>query len=268
MQKHFQYNNSNIFYNVYGEGQPVVLLHGFAEDSSIWNNQTRFLQQSCKLIVPDLPGSGKSGILQKDLITIEDYATCLNNLLEAEDVTGCIVLGHSMGGYIALAFAKLFPQKLAGFGLVNSTGFADSEDKKNTRRKAISFIRENGVYPFIKNSTPALFSNQFKNENKQKVDDLTERGKSFTKEALIQYYEAMISRPDRTAVLKESKVPVLFIIGTEDITAPVDDLLKQVHLPSISFINIIKGVGHMSMLEKPDELNSHLLTFIQETYSL
>jgi pimeloyl-ACP methyl ester carboxylesterase len=264
MEKHFNYYGTNIFYDVYGSGTPVVLLHGFAEDSTIWSEQVSFLQQHCLLIVPDIPGSGRSQLLQKENVTIEDYADVVNALLAFEQIEKCILIGHSMGGYIALAFAEKFPKKLTAFGFVHSTAFADNEDKKNTRRKAIKLIEEYGVYAFLKNSTPNLFSEKYKKEHPERVSDLTEQGKKFSKEALIQYYSAMISRPDRTRVLEKSDVPVLFIIGTEDVAAPLEDLLKQVNLPKVSYINILNDVGHMSMWEKPLELNQHLLQFIAQ----
>jgi pimeloyl-ACP methyl ester carboxylesterase len=267
MEKKFQYQGSEIHYTVVGEGVPVVLLHGFAEDSTIWTEQIPILQQNCQLLVPDLPGSGKSKLLTKENVTIEDYAECINALLGFENITKCILLGHSMGGYIAIGFAEMYPDKLAAFGFIHSTAFADSEDKKITRRKAIELIEEFGVYPFLKNTTPNLFSKDFKKEHPERVSGLIEQGKQFSKEALIQYYAAMISRPDRTHVLEKTLVPVLFIIGSEDVAAPLEDLLKQVHLPKISFIHILQSVGHMSMWEKPAELNNHLLKFIKTAWS-
>ncbi len=158
MEKKFQFNGAEIFYKVLGSGQPVVLLHGFAEDNNIWEEQVDFLQPHCHLILPDLPGSGKSQMLQKDNVTIEDYATCINALLENEDIDRCLLLGHSMGGYITLAFAELYPGKLQAFGFVNSTAFADNEEKKSVRQKGIKMIAEHGVYPFLKNTAPNLFS--------------------------------------------------------------------------------------------------------------
>lgn len=263
MEKQFQYQGAKIYYQVTGEGQPVVLLHGFAEDQTIWAEQIPFLQQHCQLIVPDLPGSGKSDLLTKQNVTIEDYAECINTLLEFENVEKCILLGHSMGGYITLALAELHPNKLAAFGFVHSTAFADNEDKKNTRKKAIKLIDEFGVYSFLKNTTPNLFSDTYKKEHPERVSAFIKQGRKFSKEALVQYYTAMMNRPDRTHVLKASKVPVLFVIGSEDTAAPLNDLLKQVHLPSISFIHVIESAGHMSMWEKTEELNSHLLNFIR-----
>jgi pimeloyl-ACP methyl ester carboxylesterase len=264
MEKQFKYRGSEVYYHVYGNGKPVVLLHGFAEDNTSWNEQVSSLQQHCLLIIPDLPGSGRSPLLTKEDAAIEDYAEVVHALLEIENIEKCILLGHSMGGYITLAFAEKFPGRLTAFGLVHSTAFEDNEEKKNTRRKAISLIEEYGVYPFLKNTTQNLFSETYKKEHPERVADLTEQGRKFTKEALKQYYTAMINRPDRTGVLERSNVPVLFIIGSEDVAVPLDDLLQQVHLPKVSYIHILKDVGHMSMWEKPSELNEHLLDFIKQ----
>lgn len=263
MEKQFQYEGSNIFYSVIGNGQNVVLVHGVAEDGAIWYEQVSFLKNHCRVIVPDLPGSGKSELLKKEDVTIADYAACINALLQLEKVESCIMLGHSMGGYITLAFAEVYAGKLNGFGFVHSTAFADSEDKVATRKKAITFIEEYGVYPFLKNTTPNLFSDSFKKDHPEKITDLIEQGKIFSKEALVQYYNAMISRPDRTGVLKNSNLPVLFIVGSEDKAAPLEDLLKQVHLPKVSHLHIIEKVGHMGMWEKPAQLNQYLLQFIE-----
>lgn len=263
MEKKLQYQGSEIVYQVFRAGLTVVLVHGFAEDSNIWHEQINFLQDQCNLIVPDLPGSGGSALLQKDNVTIEDYASSVNAVLENEGVDKCILLGHSMGGYIALAFAEKFADKLQAFGFVHSSAFADSEEKKSVRKKGIKMMEEYGVYPFLKNTTPNLFSENYKKKYPERVSELIEQGKNFSKEALIQYYTAMINRPDKTAVLEKSSVPVLFIIGSEDVAAPLDDLLKQVHLPKTSYIHIIEGVGHMSMWERPGLVNNYLLEFIK-----
>ncbi|MEJ7682263.1 MAG: alpha/beta hydrolase [Segetibacter sp.] len=263
MEKKFQYLDTEIFYKVTGNGQPVVLLHGFAEDSNIWNEQVNFLQEHCLLIILDLTGSGKSEMLQKNKVTIEDYAASVNAVLINENIDKCILLGHSMGGYIALAFAEIYAEKLQAFGLVHSSAFADNEEKISSRKKGIKMMEEYGVLPFLKNTTPNLFSENYKKQHPERVSDLIEQGKNFSKDALIQYYEAMMNRSDRTEVLRKSNMPVLFIIGFEDKAAPLADLLHQVHLPKVSYIHIVEGCGHMSMWEKTDELNNYLLEFIK-----
>ena len=263
MDKEFNYKETSIHYTISGNGLSVVLLHGFAEDGRVWDEQVKVLQAHCRVIVPDLPGSGKSSKLQQEKVAMEDYADLVYALVVFENIEKFVVLGHSMGGYIALAIAARYANEIAGFGFVHSTAFADSDEKKNTRRKGIQFINKYGAYPFIKNATPNLFSALYKKQHPEKINELIENGRDFSKEALMQYYAAMIERPDRTNVLEKSKVPVLFIVGSEDAAAPLEDLLKQVHLPSISFIHILKEVGHMGMWERPFQVNEYLLAFIR-----
>jgi pimeloyl-ACP methyl ester carboxylesterase len=262
MEKNYTYHSTNISYQLLGEGTPVLLIHGFGEDRSIWRNQIEVLKDNCKLLVPDIPGTGESSLIKKPQVSIDDYADCLYELLLHESIKKAIVLGHSMGGYITLALAEKHPEVLAGFGLIHSTAFADTDEKKATRTKGIDFIRQHGAYAFLKTSTPNLFSQQTKEKHPELVTGLIEQGKNFSDDALVQYYQAMINRPDRTAVLQQATVPVLFIIGDEDVAAPLSDLSQQIHLPEVSHIHILKHVGHLSMLEASDELTKHMLGFI------
>ncbi len=172
------------------------------------------------------------------------------------------MLGHSMGGYITLAFAEKYPAMLTSLGLINSTAFADSEEKKKTRARAIETIAEYGALAFLKTTIPTLFGPKFKEIYPEKVNELIETGSGFTSEALQQYYRAMMERPDRTHVLKSNPAPVLFVTGTEDAAVPMQDVLKQTHLPDKSYIHVLQNVGHMSMWEATEELNRHLLAFI------
>lgn len=263
----FNYRNATVWYAVEGSGFPVVLIHGFAEDGDVWKHQVAVLKNYCKVIVPDLPGSGQSTILLpeegKD-ISIADYADCIDALLAHQNIASCAVFGHSMGGYITLSLVEKCKSKIAGFGFVHSTAFADSEEKKMARAKGIKTIGEYGSYAFIKSTTPNLFAEAYKTSHGEDIAALIERGKSFSNEALQQYYKAMMMREDKTDVLRSSLVPVLFIIGKDDKAAPMADLLQQVHLPSVAYISIIEEVGHMGMWEKRDEVNRSLFSFIQD----
>jgi pimeloyl-ACP methyl ester carboxylesterase len=262
MEKYFQYGTVNLHYVTEGQGKNVVLLHGFAEDAHIWDKQIAFLREHCKVIAIDLPGSGKSEMLKGENIGIEDYADCVHAVLQHEKADNCILLGHSLGGYITLAFAEKYPESLSGFGLVHSTAFADSDEKKVVRKKGIEMIGQYGSYPFVKNTTPNLFSNEYKSTHPNEVKTLSESGNNFQPEALQQYYAAMMNRPDRTNVLSGSKIPVLFILGRDDVAAPLQDVLQQVHLPKLSYIHILENTGHMGMWEATDLVNSYLLNFI------
>ncbi len=267
MESTFQYRSSDISYRDIGSGKPVVLLHGFGEDSHIWDRQIEFLKGDCRLIVPDLPGSGKSLIANENWSlanTVEAMADCVLSLISSITDEPVIMLGHSMGGYVTLAFAEKNPRRSRAFGLVHSTAFADAPEKKETRRKAIGFIKAKGGYAFLKTSIPGLFGEAFTGKHPEKVEELVEESKDFTDGALIAYYEAMISRPDRVSVLKSSIVPVLFILGTEDKAVLLDDVLQQVHLPEVSYVHILQKVAHMGMWEATEAVNKHLLDFVQD----
>jgi pimeloyl-ACP methyl ester carboxylesterase len=261
MLKNLPYHNINISYSVYGSGKPVMLLHGFGEDSTIWQKQVDVLKEKFLIITPDLPGSGQSDFLQKENVQLEDYAAILKALLQQEKIEKCILIGHSMGGYITMAFAEKYPQMLAAFGLFHSTATADDTEKIATRKKAIEFIQQNGSQPFLKTIIPGLFMNPEISE--PDINLLIDKADNFKKEALVQYYQAMINRPDRTAVLKNSSVPVLFIIGVHDKVVPFNVIMQQTHLPQISFIHILQQAAHMGMLEETGKTNKILADFLE-----
>jgi pimeloyl-ACP methyl ester carboxylesterase len=169
--KKITYNNAEVFYQVYGEGTVVVLLHGFAETGSVWKNQIESLKSFCKLIIPDLPGSGKSAALDTAVneISLIDFADCIYSILRNENTGQCIMLGHSMGGYIALAFAEKYTGLLKAFGFVHSTAFADNDEKKQSRLKGIEMIEAYGGYSFLKTTIPNLFSQKFKKEHPEEI---------------------------------------------------------------------------------------------------
>ncbi len=261
MRHQFTYKNTSVTYHKEGKGKTVVLLHGFGEDSTIFNKQIEFLKTFCSVLVPDLPGSGKSEF-NNELISIESYAACILALLQQEKIETCIMLGHSMGGYITLAFAELYADKLNGFGLLHSTAFADSEEKKENRKRGIELIKEYGGYAFLKTMIPSLFGKNFKEAFPEIVASLINNSKQFSVEALQQYYAVMMNRKDRTNVLQSNPLPVLFVLGTEDIAAPLNDVLKQTHLPLCSYIHVLQNVGHMGMWEATEKMNDAIGVFV------
>lgn len=252
-----------------------MLVHGFAEDSDIWKKQVAFLKKDFLLIIPDLPGSGQSSLLDKKDAVMEDYADCIREILLEEKIDRCIMIGHSMGGYITLAFAEKFPESLITFGLFHSTAYADDETKKETRRKAIAFIEANGAEAFLKTSIPGLFYDQGNSGPADTLlsgqatvvarplyEKLIEKASSFSKRALIQYYHAMITRPGRTHILRDSKNPVLFIAGEYDKAVPFRHSLEQSHIPDRSYISVLRNSAHMGMLEEPGRCNEILAYFL------
>lgn len=230
-------------------GPPLVLIHGFAEDSGIWTSQMVYLKEKYRLIVPDLPGSGRSSVLPGET-SMEEMANGIAAILDAEGIGQAILVGHSMGGYIALAFVEEYPDRVRAFGLFHSTAFPDSEEKKAMRRKSNEFIRKHGAAIFIQQSTPNLFTEDFRERHPDSVAETVSVYSDFDPNSLIQYYNAMIRRPDRTEILKQATQPVLFVIGEKDSTLPLEISLQQSHMPALSSIHILQKSGHMGMLEE------------------
>jgi pimeloyl-ACP methyl ester carboxylesterase len=174
------------------------------------------------------------------------------------------VIGHSMGGYITLALVESYWNHVNAFGLFHSSAFADTEEKKETRKKGIEFIKQNGAFEFLKTSTPNLFSPNSKEQIPNSIASFIESLKDFTPHALIAYYNAMMARPDRTSILKNTKNPVLFIAGEHDNAIPINDVLKQCYLPEKSYIHVLKKSGHMGMMEETQNANRIVEEFLME----
>jgi pimeloyl-ACP methyl ester carboxylesterase len=255
--KYITYRSSSIFYRIVGKGNPLVLIHGFAEDGGIWQNQLPFLKDRFQLIIHDLPGSGRSELTED--MSIEGMAEVINAILSEEKITGCSMAGHSMGGYITLAFAEKYPDTLTSIGLVHSSAFADSDEKKANRLKSIEFVKKNGAFEFLKAVIADLFTENWSSANPAIVETQIEKSKNFTDEAIIQYYRAMVNRPDRTSVLKNFPRPVLFIIGEHDNAVPFTQSMQQCYLPDQAYIHILRNSAHMGMFEEPQKLNDALL---------
>ncbi len=178
---------------------------------------------------------------------------------------GAIVIGHSMGGYVTLALAEKYPELLKGFGLFHSTAYADSEEKKATRRKTIENIQKNGLRDFVNHSIPNLFSTVTKAERPELIEEQINDSYNFLPEAIVYYQRAMMQRPDRTEVLKNSKVPVLFILGKYDTTVPLKDGLEQGSLADLTYIHVLENAGHLGMKEEAVESNIILLNYLTNT---
>lgn len=278
--KNISFKGSSIFYRTTGKGRPVILIHGFGEDGDIWQKQIAFLkahlptgQAGFQLIIPDLPGSGRSEFIEN--ADIETYSDVIKEIVTSElqflrqpaEAEGIVLLGHSLGGYITLAFAEKYPQMLSAFGLIHSSAFADTDEKKAARLKSIEFIGSHNAYDFLRTAIPGLFNQSGRlpppDGLNDEIEDLIEKGRNFSSKALIQYYQAMIARHDKTRVLKNFPHPILFIIGVHDNAVPFVQSMKQSYLPNQTYIHILRNSAHMGMWEEAEQVNKALLGFLQ-----
>ena len=260
MTKEILYQNKKIFYSSIGNGDPVMLVHGFGEDGEVWNNQIESFSNKYHLIVPDLPGSGRSEMIND--ISMEGMAEVLHSIIHQENIDTCAVIGHSMGGYITLALVEKYGNHVHAFGLFHSSAFADTEEKKQTRKKGIEFAKQHGAFEFLKTATPNLFSPNSKSVIANSIEKFIASLANFSTDALVSYYEAMMKRPDRTSILEKTENPVLFVAGEHDNAISLNDILKQCHLPEKSYIHVLKKSGHMGMMEEPEKANQLLEEFL------
>ena len=232
----------------------VVLLHGFGEDSSVWSGFVPFLQKDFYIITPDYARLS-------NLKSVEEYADFVYEKIVKKGVEKCVMIGHSMGGYIALAFAEKYPEMLNGLGLFHSTSFADSEEKKAARTKNIDFIEKNGAEAFIKTSTPNLYAEAFQKHHPEIIEKHIEYASKLPKEALMAGMKAMRDRPDRRQILKSLRCSVMFIIGEMDESVSPQDAKSQIMMPKYFSSSILNDVAHMGMVEEPEECLKFVIKF-------
>lgn len=257
------YQDKEIYYRKTGAGSPVMLVHGFGEDGNIWQDLTDDLQRNFEVVVPDIPGSGKSEMLEGERF-LTDYAAVLEAIATQEfGKKSFTMIGHSMGGYITLAFAEKYKGKLNAFGLFHSSAYADSEEKKETRRKGIDFIGRERGKAFNEKTAPNMFAPQTKENRPEQVKKLLGLANNITDAALMQYSAAMIARPDHTALLKNTPLPVLFIMGRHDQAIPMEAMLEQCHMPGQSEAHILEDSGHMGMWEEAEKSNQEVRHFLE-----
>ncbi len=224
---------------------PLVLLHGFCEDSRMWEDWLVGFE-AYHILRIDLPGFGRSESIPD--LSIEKMAEVVLAVLDQHKIKKCILLGHSMGGYVGLAVARRFPDRLAALGLFHSHPFADSPEKLAQRQKGIEFIEKTGHIYFVKQLFHNLFPSAFIRSNQMLVDKLIFRASQLPPQNIIAAIRAMMDRPDESAVLEQLDFPVLCIMGVEDRIVP-DNHLDQAAMPAIGSIHILPKVAHMGMFE-------------------
>ncbi|MCC3157852.1 alpha/beta hydrolase [Hymenobacter sp. 15J16-1T3B] len=238
----------------------IVLLHGFAESREVWTAFTRDFPDDYRLVTPNLLGFGTNVHDIRDF-SMEAQARYLAEYLRQRGVERAVFVCHSMGGYVALAFAERYPSMVAGLSLFHSTALPDTEERKANRDKNIDFIQRHGVEKFMDSFVRPLFAPA----NREKLVDercfLEEIGKATPQDSIIGALKAMKQRPDRTEVLRKARYPVQFIIGKDDVAVTVESLLPQLTLPTESHVLILDGVGHVGFFEQPEVTRRAVLDF-------
>jgi pimeloyl-ACP methyl ester carboxylesterase len=245
-------NGIKLAYIRQGKGTPLVLLHGYPLDHQLWDEVIPLLKDSFDLIVPDLRGFGESTTVDTPY-TMDDIASDIAGLLDHLGVQKTAIVGHSMGGYVALAFARLYPERMNGLGLVSSQLLADPPDRKEGRYKTAADVAEKGISGVVDAMTSKFTSSPewqaFARKNMEEQRPA----------AYIGALKAMAERVDSTPLLSSIKYPVVVIHGDADMLIPIDRAREvKVALPQTHLVEV-KGVGHVPMLDAPHDTAQGLM---------
>jgi 3-oxoadipate enol-lactonase len=256
-----------IHYTIQGEGPVLVLVHGFPNDSTAWQPIVPELAKQFKLILPDLPGAGQSSLPEQQL-TMEHLALAVKKIMDKEGIAKAVLAGHSMGGYTLMQFAAMFPEMVKGLSLVHSLASADSDEKKENRRKAILLMKKGEAEKemFLKGMSQNLFAPEFAAQHPEKVKAVVVNGMKLSSDALTSFYQAIMDRTDKRALLQNAAWPMQWIIGDHDTATPLKDALEQCHIAKVNSVSIYKPCGHMSFQEMPQRLIADLSAFANFCY--
>ena len=253
------YKNTKISYSDTGKGSAIVLLHGFLENQTMWQNLVPELSKKYRVITIDLLGHGESGCLGY-VHSMEENTEVVRAVLSKLRIRKAIFVGHSMGGYVALAFAEMYPTNVKGLVLQNSTSKADSEERKANRDRAIKAVKKDYV-GFVRLSIANLFSP----DNRERLIDEIEKVKiealNTPLQGVVASLEGMKIRKDREVLLHLTPYPKMLILGEKDPVLIYETALEQIENTKVKLVTFPDG--HMSHIENKNELKKTLLEFFK-----
>jgi pimeloyl-ACP methyl ester carboxylesterase len=240
-----------------------VLLHGYLESSEIWENFAKKLSGNHRVISVDLPGHGLSAIYG-DCHSTEFMANAVKALFDCLNLKSVFLTGHSLGGYVTLAFLELFPDCLSGYCLFHSHPLPDSPENLTKREREINFVKSGKKFLMYPENVSLMFASQ----NLQKFRDAFQRSKDIASkirdEGIIAALNGMMIRPSRVGVMEAGKVPCLWILGRLDNYISSEDILKKVNLPVNAKVIILENSGHLGFIEEEDLSVKIVSDFIKE----
>jgi pimeloyl-ACP methyl ester carboxylesterase len=257
--KQIQFKNTSISYSDTGKGTTIVMLHGFLENQSMWDNYIATFSKKNRVVTIDLLGHGATECLGY-VHTMEDNADAVHAVLSELRIRKVILVGHSMGGYVALAFAELYPEYVKGLVLLNSTATADSKERKRNRDRAIRAVKQSFVN-FISLSIANLFSEENRERLVKEIESVKNKALKTPLQGILASLEGMKIRTDREVLLHLTPFPKLLVLGEKDPVLPHNETKQQVENTDVQLV--VFPDGHMSTIENEIELTAVLLKFFR-----
>ncbi len=247
-----------------GKGSPVVLLHGYPFNRTMWRDQVEELKQHHRVIVPDLRGHGETTVTP-GVATMEDMARDVAALLESLEVSRPVIGGLSMGGYVALAFSRLFPLKVRSLVLANTRAQGDTEEAKRNREQQAEKALSEGMEGIADGLLPKLLAPETFSQRPDIVKRVRDMIVATNPEGAAAALRGMAQRQNQIPFLSNIIAPTLILVGSEDALTSVADAELMHREIGGSRLRIIEGAGHVSNLEKPEEFNRALVEFLRDT---
>ena len=257
--KQILFKNTNISYSDTGKGTAIVLLHGFLENKGMWDFYSQKFAKKNRVITIDLLGHGATECLSY-VQTMEDNADAVHAVLSELRIRKAIFVGHSMGGYVALAFAELYPDTIKGLVLLNSTASADSEERKTNRDRAIKVVKHSFMN-FISLSIANLFSESNRERLASAIENVKKEALKTPLQGIVASLEGMKIRQDREVLLHLTPYPKLMILGEKDPVLNYAETKQQIENTAVKLVT--SPDGHMTHIENQDQLLIVLLAFFK-----
>lgn len=240
------FNGRKMFYDKQGSGPCLVFLHGYLESKEVWKSFSSFFQEYT-VIMPDLPGQGDSEMIDENQ-TVEQMAEAVKAVIENEGFSSCFIYGHSMGGYVALAFERKYPEMVKSLGLIHSTIYPDNEEKKKNRIREIELIRAGKKVMVVSGMLPNVVAKENIQRLKPQIDEIVERAKMFPAKGIIAVLNAMMQRPKHKV---NAETPFHLIAGDKDNFIPNEVYSGMKSANSGIVLDFIFNTGHASFIENP-----------------
>lgn len=263
MERFFSFEGGKIHYSDSGEGSAIVLLHGYLESLEVWNGFGQKLARKFRVISIDLPGHGLSDVYG-ETHSMEFMALSVRSLIDNSKIGKVVMAGHSLGGYVTMAFLELFPEKLRGYCLFHSHPFADTMETIEKRKREIRIVREgkkNIIYP---ENLTRMFANLNIEKFQKELEQLKSIASKLSDNGIIAVLNGMMSRPSRLSIMEDGKVPCLWILGLMDNYINSDLIRKNVSLPENVKVLLLENSGHMGFIEEEERSVEAITAFVEK----
>lgn len=250
-----------IWYRESGKGQALILIHGHLESSEVWNRFAERLNPYFRVISPDLPGHGQSDVYS-ETHTVEMMAGIIKDLLDKLEIKRAFMVGHSLGGYVTLAFLELYPEYLSGYCLFHSHPLADTPETIEKRKNEINIVMSGKKDKMVPDNVEKMFAPMNLDKFKEEVKNSKSIASGLPGNGIIAVLNGMMKRPSRLKLMEEGKIPCLWILGSHDNYIPCNDIQKKVRLPGNAKIAVLKNSGHMGFVEEEEHSAGLLKDFI------